>query len=378
MKKHLFEVSGEEKQRILEMHSKFLDNKTLITEQSATDVTIKTTQKAEYSPNSSDPSSFIDTFVDNLIIEITKNPEAKKMFDSKQLMISSIFISAGASNVWNGIKTGYNLENTSANYTNAGKFVPSKDTDPKEELYNKNLALAKKRGSEFIPKILEKLKSKGILVSNSYSPKVNSWVVNTGGQLDNDRNTKTYINFGQFIACTLTVGYKKDIQTFKTTMTTLTDIKKGYVITGSYFCNGSNSIDKNDPKNINKSNQDTYIPMCDAVRKKFPPTPENLNNLNKYMSSFEMKWSPDVLENPWDVPVLRWNFTWGDDGKGGFKIVKVDLNRINKVPKLTPSQIFPTTVSSVDDPTLKYIMGLNDGDTTGGGTTYKTFIQPYK
>jgi choline dehydrogenase-like flavoprotein len=70
--------------------------------------------------------------------------------------------------------------------------------------------------------------------------------------------------------------------------------------------------------------------------------------------------------------------TWGDDGKGGFKIVKVDLNRINKTPKLTPSQIFPSTGSSVDDPTLKYIMGLNDGDTTGGGTTYKTFIQPYK
>jgi hypothetical protein len=289
MKKGLFEVSRDEKQRILEMHSKFLDNKSLITEQSATNVTIKTTQKAEYNPSSSDPSAFIDTFVDNLIIEITKNPETKKMFDSKQLMISSVFISAGASNVWDGIKTGYNLENTGATYTNAGTFVPSKDTDPKEVLYNKNLALAKKRGSEFIPKILEKLKSKGILVSNSYSPKINAWVVNTGGQLDNDRKTKPYINFGQFIACTLTVGYKKDVQTFKTTMITLTDIKKGYVITGSYFCNGSNSVDKNDPKKINKSNQDTYIPMCDAVRKKFPPTPENLNNLNNNLITLNYK-----------------------------------------------------------------------------------------
>jgi len=114
--------------------------------------------------------------------KINENSEAKTLLSQNKLMIEKIYVAAGSSNNWNGVKTSYDLNNK----LDTKKLV-TVPTDKDNVLYNKNLALAKKRGETFVPSIVSKLQSKGIKVSNSYTSKVNPFVVDTGGMLDGSR-----------------------------------------------------------------------------------------------------------------------------------------------------------------------------------------------
>lgn len=360
----LLNIDDSEKQRILEMYG--VNRKLLIEE-----VTLSATKKSTYPPGSSDPSEFIDTFVTDIINQINGNTEAKKMYDSGKMMISKFTVAAGSSNNWNGVTTSYSLDNSAKGYSTPATVPVVVDTDKNLALYNKNLALAKKRGETFYTTFIAKLAEKNIKVSNSVGKKISTFVVNTGGKLDDDRDVNLHPQPGQYIGSSITVGYENDVQKFNKDITTIDKVTKDFVLTGSYYCNGSNAIDRG--KKMNVSNEDTYKPMCDAVIKKYP---NNLAELSKYISAFEIKWSPGILKNPWDQPVMRWEFTWSDDGSGNLKITSVKLKKINK--SLVPASIFPSEASSTDDVNLKHMMGITEGDPTGGGTIYKTYIQPYK
>jgi hypothetical protein len=358
MKKRLL-ITEEEKKQILKLYG--IKNN-LINEA----VTITSTQKATYEPGQSDPSGFIDTFVETLLTKINENSEAKDLLSKNKLMLEKVYVAAGSSNNWNGVKTSYDLNNKLDT-----KLLVTVPTDKDNVLYNKNLALAKKRGETFLPSIIAKLQAKGIKVSNSYSSKVTPFVVDTGGMLDSARDETVYKNPGQYIGCSIIVGNEDEIQKFNKKMLTLSDIKKDFVLTGSYYCDQNNAINRG--KGIGKAELDTYSPMCNAVQKLYSG---KASELAKYISAFEIKWQPNVLKNPWVYPVMRWEFTWADDGAGKLKISSVKLKEIKK--SLIPASIFPSTESSVDDTTLKYMMGLTEGDTAGGGTIYKTYIEPYK
>ncbi len=360
----LLNIDESEKQKILEMYG---INSKLITEE----VSLSVSQKSSYAPGSSDPSEFIDSYVTEILAQINNNAEAKTMYDSGKMMISSFSIGAGSSNNWNGVTTSYDMNNGQKGFSRPAKYPVVVDTDKNLTLYNKNLALAKKRGETFYTSVIAKLKEKNIKVSNSVEKKINAFVVNTGGQLDDNRDTTTYPQVGQYIGSVIKVGYEKDVEKFNYDMTSLDKIKKDFVLVGSYYCNGTNAIDRG--KLLNVSSADTYKPMCDAVIKKYSG---NVAELSKYISAFEVKWQPNILKNPWVKPVMRWEFTWADDGTGKFKISSVKLKKIEK--SLVPASIFPSETSSTDDVNLKYMMGLTEGDTTGGGTIYKTFIEPYK
>jgi len=295
MKKRLI-ITEQEKKQILGLYG---IKKNFINEA----VSISSSQKATYEPGQSDPSGFIDTFVETLMTKINENSEAKTLLSQNKLMIEKIYVAAGSSNNWNGVKTSYDLNNK----LDTKKLV-TVPTDKDNVLYNKNLALAKKRGETFVPSIVSKLQSKGIKVSNSYTSKVNPFVVDTGGMLDGSRDETVYKNPGQYIGCSITVGNEDEIQKFNKKMLTLTDIKKDFVLTGSYYCDQNNALDRG--KGIGNAQADTYSPMCAAVQKLYSG---KSSELAKYISAFEIKWQPNILKNPWVKPVMRWEFTWANN-----------------------------------------------------------------
>ena len=107
--------------------------------------------------------------------------------------------------------------------------------------------------------------------TNAVIKETTSFVMNTGGVVDSERDLTKYPVPGQMAMFAAQV----DIQPI-TTITTYTEIGKNAIMTGSYYCNGKNSL-KGD------ANDDTYVEQC-----------KNQGGLpindGKFMSGFEIKW----------------------------------------------------------------------------------------
>ena len=342
-----FLISEQEKHRILKMHIKegmgSFSNKQLLTEA----FNLSYVGNGEYAVGSVDPSLFIDKYVTDLVAKIDADPEGKKMrLSPTGMYCSSINIIAGASNSWGGKATGFDHNN---NWTPA--------TPTETDLYQKNKDLALKRANSFETYLFQKLTKFNIKKDPDLTKVTSSsWVMDTGGKTDKDptRDNVTYRNMGQFIKCTMrfkTVDEIKDLMT----LTTIDEISPKMVSSGTYFCNGLNSQG-------GSGRPDDYEKQCPAgVRD------------SSHIAAFEIKWAPGVMKNTYTVPLARWNFYWDAKTKKIIKITRQQYNNTYPIDKKFP----PSSNVAKNDPTLIYMMGISEGNTTSSNQRYSKYVAPY-
>jgi hypothetical protein len=342
-----FLISEQEKHRILKMHLKegmgSFSNKQLLTEA----FNLSYVGNGEYAVGSVDPSLFIDKYVTDLVAKIDADPEGKKMrLSPAGMYCSSINIIAGASNSWGGKATGFDHNN---NWTPA--------TPTETDLYQKNKDLALKRANSFETYLFQKLAKFNIKKDPDLTKVTSSsWVMDTGGKTDKDptRDSVTYRNMGQFIKCTMrfkTVDEIKDLMT----LTTIDEISAKMVSSGTYFCNGRNSQG-------GTGQPDDYEKQC----------PVGLRDAS-HIAAFEIKWAPGVMKNTYTVPLVRWNFYWDAKTKKIIKITRQQYNNTYPIDKKFP----PSSNVAKNDPTLIYMMGISEGNTTTSNQRYSKYVTPY-
>jgi len=215
MKKFL--LSNDERKRILEMHYNAM-NKPLLMEQDE-DTPIVYIGEWFEDPNSGDPQKYctpikikgkfpalnstegVDEmateFEKSLKEEIYKNEILKKSQEDKTLNITELLLIGGASNVWEGVSTPYEIENDFYDLEDSKVNIINL-TDEEKKKYkasqqyiddNKNLAVSRAQN------LLNSLQSTilpNLLVSTNYneSPKVEGYIVNTGGVSDEKSDEK--------------------------------------------------------------------------------------------------------------------------------------------------------------------------------------------
>lgn len=340
-------ISEEEKKRILNLYLNELDvnlyHKNLITES----FSIVYRANSSYPAGGTDPSLFIDDYVKNLVAKIDANAEAAKLRASANgIYCSFIRVGSGASNSWGGKATGYDLENN----------LRTKVTPTETDLYQKNLDLSLKRAKIFETKLFAKLKPFKVFKDPSLTKVMTeSYVVNTGGKNDKDRDTSLYPNTGQFINCQITLKSKDEISTL-TYITDYPEITPNMVSTGTYFCDGTNSQGKS-------ATPDFYIDQC----------PQSIRKDKNKIAAFEIKWNPNVLKNTYTVPLARWNFFWNENGTKIKNITRQQYNNTMPIDKKFP----PQSNVAKDDVVLKYMMGISEGNTLTGGQRYAKYVAPY-
>jgi len=181
--------------------------------------------------------------------------------------------------------------------------------------------------------------------------------MDTGGKTDKDptRDSAKYPRMGQFIKCTMkfkTVDEMTDIKL----ITEVDEITPKMVLTGTYFCNGKTSEGK-------AGRPDDYANQC----------PEIIRNSADKIAAFEIKWNPNVLKNPYTVPLARWNFYWDSTGNKITKITRQQYNNTYPIDKKFP----PSTNVAKTDPTMIYMMGISEGNTTTSNKRYSKYVAPY-
>jgi hypothetical protein len=260
-----FLINEQEKSRILKM---YYTNSNLIKE----GVVIPYSQVSVYEVGSSDPSQFIDDFVKNLIAKIDSDAAAKEMRLSGQMVLAKGVFTAGASNSWGKSASGYDREN------NMAKAEPTETVN-----YKKNYNLALERAKKFEEALWPKLEAYKIKKSPSLSLiQTSAYVLNTGGKSDISRDQKTFPKPGQMINVNLVFEYSQKLEETKdaTKITSLDQFRNGFVLTGSYYCNGKNGVGAS-------SNSDTHVDQCSKL-------PVNLKDGN-HISAWEIKWNPNVM-----------------------------------------------------------------------------------
>lgn len=341
-------ITETEKKLIKEMYG-------ILTEEDLKPIRIRHKDKSRYDVNSTDPKNFIDKFVNDLVTKIDATPGGKQMRDSGKMTIVSLLTQTGASNHWGGKPTGYDFENNLT--TPAASKIET-------ELYDKNKDLSKRRGDDFNKLLQTKLGKFGIKFSPQTKIATSADVINTGGKNDDQKDSTKYPNNGQYVGLTLSLQYADKITTQATPPTKVDitsfqswkDIKSDHIITGSYFCDGTNSEKR-------ESAADTYESVCSKL-------PVNLRN-HDHISAFEIKWGPNVIGATYTIPVARWMFTWGADNK----ITSIYRKQYNK--KYPVDQSLPEQQVTLDDPTLKFFMGISEGQTATGGERYKKYVLPF-
>jgi hypothetical protein len=188
-----------------------------------------------------------------------------------------------------------------------------------------------------------------------------SFVMDTGGVVDSKRDLTKYPVPGQmamFVA-------KVDIQPL-TSITTYNEIGPNNIMTGSYYCNGKNSLGI-------VAEEDTYVEQC-----------KNQGGLpikdGKFMSGFEIKWAADVVGNPKVIPIMRWNIFWKEsinrvNGKETKSYSPFKVTRVMYKNEWSSMAKIPEGTTTINDPSLKYFMGLKEND-PNGGTAWKKFLAP--
>ena len=181
-----------------------------------------------------------------------------------------------------------------------------------------------------------------------------SFVMDTGGVIDSKRDLTKYPVPGQMAMFAATV----DIQPI-TTITTYNEIGSNNIQTGSYYCNGKNSLGAG-------AEEDTYVEQC-----------KNQGGLpiknGKFMSGFEIKWAADVVGNPKVIPIMRWNIFW----QGSGNLIPYKVTRVLYKNEWSSMVKIPEGTTSIHDPALKYFMGLKENDPNGGTSWKKWFVKPY-
>jgi hypothetical protein len=315
---------------------------------------------ANYPTGSTDPAQFVADFTKGLVDKINSTPNGAQMLKSGEMTVVDGWVDAGSSNTWGGKATSFDTDNA------YNEVTPKNPNDPG---YLKNKELAKARALAFWPALTVALEKYGISAAKTAKMGYYKATIDTGGVADSARDKTKYPNPGQIIEVNLTFKYRKDIpeekpvqpKTPPTDPTEINDyqeIKANMVLDGSYYCNGYNGAGKRMQDN------DLIGSPCQGL-------PFQLRD-GKHMSAFEIKWNPNVFDDPFTEPVTRWIFTWGSDNK----IERVMRYQYNK-QFIDQLKDVPQREVAVDDAELKYFMGLRDNQTQTGGRWYAEFIAPF-
>ena len=145
----------------------------------------------------------------------------------KQLFLKKVTIRSGASNFYKGGATAADVENNRVTpmpplekvEAAAGGFfdmypIPYYENneiivkwDKNSKPYKDNLALARRRGENFLVWIKQNLKNNGLLLLDPMEKEdVEAFIVDTGGVIDSKRDKSAYPNPGQFITMDLELG----------------------------------------------------------------------------------------------------------------------------------------------------------------------------
>ena len=278
--------------------------------------------KIDFAPGNSDSTKFIPAIWTEVKKAIDANPEAKTIFDAKNMALQSLQIYAGASNSYNGKETWYDTENNVVSQPidyiqkawgkgggadDPNNSIISGSNPNAEKDYGLNLNLAKSRGENIATNLKKTFQTNGILIpdvskNQIYSQNIIPGVVNTGGKLDSVNKQKqsyNYPNPGQVAIISLIVSGKGEV---KTVPTEVADLVKGLkdksVLWGSYPC--SDTVSANC---VGKANDATYL------------------------GAFELKYLPGkgAGQSTYVVPVKRWTFEYDKTGK---------INKINVIEPL--------------------------------------------
>ena len=335
---------------ITENQLKYIAESLLSEATNVVEVSVTQNFKTSYPVNSADPKPFIGEFVQAFMNKVNAQPNGPQMLKSGEMMLYSLRVETGASNTWNGQTTPYDYEN---DYR-----TKSKSVDVRNPLYQNNVNLAEKRSKSFKPYLMNELKKYNILDNGNALLQTTTKVINTGGVKDEQRDTTKYKNPGQYLYVVATFRYKKDITIEPETKDggDYTTVTKNMVLTGSYYCNGRSS------ENREAINKNVWEKQCAQL--------PNDKMDNKHMSTFEIKWDQDVVKDARVRPLLRWWFTWGSNGK----IRKVE--RVSGTQdKYVDGKAVPTewTITPIDgnNPELIHYMNINGIDTHG------KYIKPY-
>ena len=272
-----------------------------------------------FAAGATDSKSFINTIWTKLKSAIDANPEAKALYDAKNLALQSMKIYAGASNNYNNTPTQYDTGNyDSANNLAkwgkadrsgkggtgyaamfnmallAKKGINTKFTDDTMKTgYTANLALAQTRGLNIATNLKTTMVANGITIPDTktgqyYNEIIIPGVIDTGGYLDASRNKAEMAYPGQMATIVVELSGKQAISTVPTAMATLVaGIKDKSITWGSY---------KNDVTG------------------------------DEMPSLFELKYLPGQGkgQNTRVTPVVRWLFTYDQTDKPGGKITKIE------------------------------------------------------
>jgi hypothetical protein len=291
----------------------------------------------------------------NTILGDLKN----KGYSTKGLSFLNIY--GGASNYLNGAmkadKIMPNVEGFFSSFKVAENNLPSY---PGEANKTKNLGYAQARSQVLKNALIKNFPPTATAVIKEPT----SFVMDTGGVIDSKRDLKKYPVPGQMAMFAATV----DIQPI-TSIKTYNEIGSNNIQTGSYYCNGKNSLGSG-------SDVSTYEEQCrNGIGLKITD--------GKLMSGFEIKWAANMVGNPHVIPIMRWNIFWKEStssvngGKETKIYIPFKVTRVMYKNEWSSMAKIPEGTTTINDPSLKYFMGLKENDPNGGTAWKKFLVAPY-
>ena len=274
-----------------------------------------------------------------------------KGYTTKGLSFLNIF--GGASNYLNGAMKADKIMTDAEGFFNSVKVAENNlPSYPGEANKTKNLGYAQARCQVLKNALIKNFPP----TATAEIKEPTSFVMDTGGVVDSKRDLTKYPVPGQMAMFTARVDINRI-----STITTYNDIPSNFILTGSYFCNGKNSEGRSG------SSANTYEEQCKNLSQ-YPKITDG-----KCMSAFEIKWAANKLDNPYVVPIMRWNIFWQGHGNlSPYKVTRVMFkNEWSSMVKI------PEGTTSIHDPALKYFMGLRENDPNGGTSWKKWFVKPY-
>ena len=273
-----------------------------------------------------------------------------KGYTTKGLSFLNIF--GGASNYLNGAMKADKIMTDAEGFFNSVKVAENNlPSYPGEANKTKNLGYAQARCQVLKNALIKNFPP----TATAEIKEPTSFVMDTGGVVDSKRDLTKYPVPGQmamFVA-------KVDINRIST-ITTYNDIPSNFILTGSYFCNGTNSEGRSGVA------ENTYVEQCKNQG-------QSSITDGKCMSAFEIKWAANKLDNPYVVPIMRWNIFWQRGSNGLYPPFKV--TRVLYKNEWSSMVKIPEGTTTINDPYLKYFMGLKEND-PNGGTAWKKFLAP--
>ena len=309
-------------------------------------------------------STHLSNFMNKLKTELSTNANTKADYAAGKTVIKNMVLIGGASNRYNGkpikpeLDNGYNPQSFPDNvaYSTAN--------------FSKNKDLAKQRATNLYNLLVAELPKAKINLQAGLKPKVEGFVIDTGGKVDASRDTTNYANPGQIVivqmdVCaaertTSTIKPEGGLKTIPKNIDEFMDAGMfGYVLTGSYYCNKLNSEN-------NYAADNTYN-TCSSATFKADAGKKMGNDL--HMSAFEIKYQMNVGGNKYVEPVVRWKIQW-DENK---KITKINQQYVNK--QQDPGGIFP---QKEIDPNNEYFkLAMKRGNPNADDKLWNIFIKPY-